>query len=147
MTGRIQSGPADGPERSQWGMANIQPRRNKKGTIVSYSIRVYKGRDPNTGKQLTPYSTTWRPPAGWSEKRIRKEAERQAVLFEKKCREGRIFDGRVTFGEYAEYVMRLKEQSGVKHLTLLHYRQNLDRILPSLSSKWRAAAVFALEMK
>ena len=113
-------------------MANIQPRRNKNGTIVSYSIRVYKGRDPNTGKQLTPYSTTWRPPAGWSEKRIRKEAERQAVLFEKKCREGRIFDGRVTFGEYAEYVMRLKEQSGVKHLTLLHYRQNLDRILPSL---------------
>ena len=132
MTGRIQSGPADGPERSQWGMANIQPRRNKNGTIVSYSIRVYKGRDPNTGKQLTPYSTTWRPPAGWSEKRIRKEAERQAVHFEKKCREGRIFDGRVTFGEYAEYVMRLKEQSGVKHLTLLHYRQNLDRILPSL---------------
>ncbi len=32
-------------------MANIQARRNKAGEIVSYSIRVHKGRDPVTGKE------------------------------------------------------------------------------------------------
>ena len=42
-------------------MANIQPRKNKEGKIISYSIRVHKGRDAN-GKQLKPYtkdSTYW----------------------------------------------------------------------------------------
>jgi len=35
-------------------MANIQARRNKDGKVVSYSIRVHKGRDTATGKQLKP---------------------------------------------------------------------------------------------
>ena len=60
-------------------MAYLQSRKNKEGQVVSYSIRVYKGRDPRTGKQLTPYTMTWRVPEGWSEKRARKEAEKQAA--------------------------------------------------------------------
>ena len=64
-------------------MAYLQSRRNKEGQVVSYSIRVYKGRDPRTGKQLTPYTMTWRVPEGWSDKRARKEAEKQAAVFEK----------------------------------------------------------------
>ncbi len=53
-------------------MANIQERKNKEGKLISYSIRVYRGRDPETGKQLTPYSCTWRVPEGWGEKRARR---------------------------------------------------------------------------
>ena len=46
-------------------MANIQPRKNKEGKIISYSIRVHKGRDAN-GKQLKPYTKTWTVPTGMS---------------------------------------------------------------------------------
>ena len=78
-------------------MAYLQSRKNKEGQVVSYSIRVYKGRDPRTGKQLTPYTMTWHVPEGWSEKRARKEAEKQAAVFERQCREGYLSDGRQTF--------------------------------------------------
>lgn len=113
-------------------MAYLQARKNKEGAVVSYSIRVYKGRDPRTGRQLTPYTMTWRVPEGWSEKRARKEAEKQAAVFERQCREGYLSDGRQTFAQYAEYVLELKERTGLKHLTLIHYRQSLKRVLPFL---------------
>ncbi len=113
-------------------MASLQARKDKAGKIISYSIRVYKGRNPNSGRQLTPYTATWRVPKGWNEKRARREAERQAVLFEQQCREGAAADSRQTFGEYAQYVLALKEREGLKELTLQHYRQNLARILPIL---------------
>ncbi len=114
------------------GMANIQARKNKEGQIISYSIRVYRGRDPETGRQLSPYACTWRVPEGWGEKRARKEAEKQAVLFERRCRQGGAGDGRQTFGEYAEYVLSCKTTMGMKHLTEIHYRQSLQRVLPVL---------------
>lgn len=113
-------------------MANIQARKNKEGKIISYSIRVYRGRDPATGKQLTPYASTWKVPEGWGEKRARREAQRQAVLFEQRCRQGGVADGRETFGDYAEYVLNWKASMGMKHLTEVHYRQNLERVLPVL---------------
>ena len=113
-------------------MANLQARRDKEGKLISYSIRVFRGRDPSTGKQLTPYSATWRVPEGWGEKRARKEAERQAVLFEKRCKEGQVADSRQTFAAYAEYVLAWKRSMGLKHLTELHYRQCLQRVLPLL---------------
>ncbi len=113
-------------------MANIQERKNKEGKLISYSIRVYRGRDPETGKQLTPYSCTWRVPEGWGEKRARREAEKQAVLFERRCRQGSAPDSHQTFAEYAEYVLDCKITMGMKHLTELHYRQSLNRVLPVL---------------
>lgn len=41
-------------------MANITPRKDKDGNIISYQIRVYRGRDAS-GKQLKDYLMTWRP--------------------------------------------------------------------------------------
>ena len=115
-------------------MAYIQARKNKEGAVISYSIRVYRGRDPVSGKQLTPYASTWRVPEGWGEKRARREAQRQAVLFEQRCRQGAVADGRETFQEYAEYVLNWKASMGMKHLTEVHYRQNLERVLPVLGA-------------
>ena len=112
-------------------MANIQARTNKEGRVISYCIRVYRGRDPKTGKQLTPYTCTWRVPDGWGERRARKEAEKQAVLFERRCRQG-ISNGTQTFAEYAEYVLSCKITMGMKHLTEIHYRQSLQRVMPIL---------------
>lgn len=113
-------------------MANIQARKNKEGQVISYSIRVYRGRDPQSGKQLTPFSHTWRVPEGWGEKRARREAEKQAVLFERQCRQDLLSGGKQTFGEYAEYVLTCKTTMGMKHLTEIHYRQSLKRVLPVL---------------
>lgn len=108
-------------------MANIQERRNKDGKLISYSIRVHRGRD-SEGKQLKPFSTTFEVPEGWTEARAVKEASKQAVIFEKQCKEGTAPDSKQTFGVYAEYVIALKERSGVKHSTINRYKSLLVRV-------------------
>ena len=39
-------------------MANIQERRDKSGKLISYSIRVFRGRGAD-GKQLKPFTATF----------------------------------------------------------------------------------------
>lgn len=107
-------------------MANITKRTNSKGE-VSYRIRVFKGKDQN-GKPLKPYTMTYKPAEGMSEKQIQKELNRQAILFEEQCKAGAIVDNKQTFAEYAEYVLKLKERQGVKRSTILGYRNLLKRI-------------------
>lgn len=113
-------------------MANIQARKNKTGEIISYSIRVHKGRDPITGKQLKPYTTTWDVPDGWSEKRAEKEAQKQAAIFEKQCKDGVVLDNKQTFSAYAQYVIGMKQRAGLKHQTVVRYHKDLERILPAI---------------
>lgn len=108
-------------------MANIQPRINKEGKIISYSIRVYRGRDIN-GKQLKPYSMTWIIPPGMSKRKIQTELNKVVVLFEKQCKEGLVADNKQTFEKYANYVIDLKERNGIKHRTIDGYRKILPRI-------------------
>lgn len=110
-------------------MASIRTKKNKDGDIISYEIRVYKGRDLN-GKQLNPYLMTWKVPNDLTERQIKKELNKQAVLFEKQCKDGLVADSRQTFEEYSNYVMALKERNGIKHSTLTRYKQLLDRIFP-----------------
>jgi integrase len=112
-------------------MANIQPRKDKKGNIISYSIRVHKGRDLN-GKQLKPYSMTFEVTEGWSAKKVQAELNRQTVLFEKQCKEGLVADNKQTFAAYAKYVIDLKENTGIKHQTIVGYNQLLGRIIPAI---------------
>ena len=65
----------------KWGnkMAQIQ-EKVKNGKIVSFKIKVFLGRD-NDGKQIFRCKT-WKPPAGMTASKSRKEAERVAVLWE-----------------------------------------------------------------
>ncbi len=112
-------------------MANIQERKDKNGKIISYSIRVHKGRDA-FGKQLKPYSMTWAVPDGWSVRKIQSELKKQVVLFEKQCKEGIIADNKQTFEKYAGYVLDLKKRNGIKHLTVVNYNQLLERIIPAI---------------
>ena len=55
-------------------MANIQERRDKTGQLISYSIRVHRGRGPD-GKQLKPWTATFEVSPTWTEKSARKKAE------------------------------------------------------------------------
>ena len=112
-------------------MANIQERRDKDGKLVSYSIRVFRGRDAD-GKQLKPWTATFDVKPTWKEDAARKKAEAFAATFEKECREGTTSDSRRKFSEYCDYVIDLKESRGAKHKTISSYKDLTKRIYPEI---------------
>lgn len=112
-------------------MANIQERRDKNGKLISYSIRVFRGRDAE-GKQLKPWTTTFDVSPTWKEDSARKKAEAFAATFEKECREGTTSDSRKRFDEYCNYVIELKEARGAKHSTIVWYKEQTTRIFPEI---------------
>ncbi len=112
-------------------MANIQERRDKSGKLISYSIRVHRGRGAD-GKQLKPWTATFEVSPTWTEKSARKKAEAFAATFEKDCREGVTSDSRLKFQEYCNYVIDLKEKRGAKHSTIVRYRELTTRIYPAI---------------
>lgn len=112
-------------------MANIQERRNKDGKLISYSIRVHRGRGAD-GKQLKPWTATFDVSPTWTEKSARKKAEAFAATFEKECREGVTSDSRQKFAPYCDYVIDLKEKTGIKHSTIVRYKELTARIYPAL---------------
>lgn len=65
-------------------------------------------------------------------KAARKKAEAFAATFEKDCREGVTSDSRLKFEEYCNYVIDLKEQRGVKHSTIVRYKELAERIYPAI---------------
>jgi len=108
-------------------MATISPRKDKDGNIISYQIRVFRGRD-SSGKRLKDYMMTWKPEPGMTKRQIAKELERQATLFEENCRLGNVSTEKPTFEKYSNYVMELKKRNGIKAKTLVRYREMLKRI-------------------
>lgn len=89
-------------------MANISERRDKNGTVISFQIRVFRGRDAS-GKRLKDYQMTWK-----TTRQVRKELERQATLFEEACRNGQVSIKKPTLEKYANYVIDLKQRSQIK---------------------------------
>jgi len=79
-------------------MATTRKRNN------TYQIRVSLGYDA-LGKQIIK-TTTWRPPAEMGERQAKKEAERQAALFEQMCKNGTAVTENVRFREYAQLWMQ-----------------------------------------
>lgn len=112
-------------------MANIQERRNKDGKLISYSIRVHRGRGPD-GKQLKPWTATFEVSPSWTEKSAKKKAEAFAATFEKECKAGITSDSRQTFQSYCDYVLELKESRGTKHSTIVRYKELTTRIYPAI---------------
>lgn len=109
-------------------MASITPIKGKKNT--SYKITVSMGRDLN-GNQIRP-TMTWTPEPGMTKRQIEKEVNCIACEFEREIKLGFQADDRQTFAEYAEYVLKLKEQSGKKVRTLERYKELLQRINPAI---------------
>ncbi len=108
-------------------MANILKHKNKDGVITSYTIRVYHGYD-EAGKRLRPYTMNYKPAPNMTARQIEKELNRQAVQFEEQIKNGYAFDNKQTFAQYADYVVSLKERSGVKHSVVYWYKSQLERI-------------------
>ena len=112
-------------------MASLQARRDKSGKLISYSIRVHRGRGMD-GKQLKPWTATFEVSPTWTEKSARKKAEVFASVFERECKEGMTSDSRQKFAAYCDYVIELKEQRGVKHSTIVRYKELTGRIYPQI---------------
>lgn len=127
---------------------SVTKRALKDGRII-YELRVSRGRDPITGKQLTPYSRRWEPPATWSAKTADKEAKRQEAIFITECKAGKILTkaekrqqlqkqretealhqqeeaAKPTFEQYAALYLKLKEGIG-SEITISSYRTILRK--------------------
>ena len=96
----------------------------------SYSIRVSCGYDVN-GKQIIK-SMTWKPQPDMSAAQAEKEAQRQAVLFEEKCRTGQVLQGNVRFADFAEIWLRDYAAKQVRATTFDRYKSMLPRINASI---------------
>ena len=101
-------------------MATIQ----KQGR--GYKITVSQGRD-YTGKKIRKYMT-WVPEPGMTERQIKKELERQAVLFEEKVSSGATANGSMRFADFAEKYMTEYAALYLKPKTIATYTENLSRI-------------------
>ena len=113
-------------------MANIQERRDKNGKLISFSVRVFRGRAAD-GTQLKPYTATFDVEPTWTEKSARKKAETFAAQFEAQCRSGVVSDSRLKFQEYCDYVIDLKDKRGtLKHSTYVRYKELTERIYPEI---------------
>lgn len=135
-------------------MASYTARKNKAGEIVSYQIKVSRGRDKLTGKQLTPFTTTYTPPDGWSKKAVERDLIRFMGEFEAACKRGEVLtkeeqkartveqieqakreqaeqEGKPTFKQYIEiFIQEKAARRGA--VTVHNYRKELEK----------AAAVF-----
>ena len=107
-------------------MASITKRGN------SYLFRVSCGFDGN-GKRLMK-SQTWTPPANLTPKQAEKEAQRQAVLFEEKCRTGQYINSNIRFADFAEIWIHDYAEKQLKATTLARYKELLIRITAALGN-------------
>lgn len=105
-------------------MASIEKRGNTYRIIVScgYDDKGHKVR----------HTMTWKPDDGMTSRQIQKAVQRAAADFERSIELGYQPDCRLTFAEYAEYVLQQKLREGVKPRTLERYRSLLDRIIPAI---------------
>lgn len=101
-------------------MATIQKRGK------SFRIRAYSGYDLD-GKQIER-TITWTPPDGMTDRQAEKEAQRQAVLFEEKIRNGEACNGRIRFADFAEQWLVAYAQPQLRPRTVARYEELLVRI-------------------
>lgn len=105
-------------------MATIKQRGD------SYKITVSCGYDLN-GKQIRRH-LTWTPEPGMTKRQLQKELDRQAVLFEEKCRNGQVLDGNIKFAEFAEKWFAEYAEKQLRPTTVAGYRWALKRTLPAI---------------
>ena len=100
-------------------MATIRKRNN------SYQISVSCGYDIN-GKQICRYMT-YTPEKGMTAKQIKKELDRQAVLFEESCTTGQVMESNTKFADFAKEWMKHKKAE-LRPKTYATYDNLLPRI-------------------
>jgi integrase len=95
-----------------------------------YEIRVYCGLDMNARRIDKTY--TWIPDEGMSQLQIKKELERQKILFEEKVKNGKCYDDNMRFFELVEIWIEDYAQPQLAIKTFARYQDFLKRILPAI---------------
>lgn len=116
-------------------MATIYPNF-KNGKIISFKFKCYLGRD-NNGKQKWK-CTTWTPPKQMAEKRLKIQAEKEAILWEeyikKESREpvAREEPTVITFNQFIDEIWfpTQTEENGLRHTTIDFRIQLLKTVKP-----------------
>lgn len=96
----------------------------------SYKITVSCGYNLE-GKQIRRH-TTWKPEPGMTARQIKKELDRQTVLFEERCRSGQVLDGNVTLADFIERWFQDYAEQQLRPTTIAGYRKLLKRTLPAI---------------
>lgn len=95
----------------------------------TYQIRVSCGYDVN-GKQVVQ-TMTWKPTEKMTPKQIDKEVNRQAILFEEKCRKGQV-TANVKFQEFAEQWFEEYAKLKLRNTSYERMLQLRTRIYPAI---------------
>lgn len=112
-------------------MASITPRKNKAGEIISYTIRVYRGYDIN-GNRLKPYTMTWKPDSGMTDRQIQKELQRQSLEFEKQCESGEAATSNIKLGDFCKTYLEIISTT-LSPTTVDTYKSQIEKlIIPAL---------------
>jgi len=107
-------------------MASVTKRNN------TYQIRVSCGFDGN-GRRITK-SLTWIPDKGMTIKQAEREANRQAVLFEERCRTGLTLNNSTRFREFVEVWLNDHAGKQLRPTTVSGYKTMLRRILAAFGN-------------
>lgn len=96
-------------------MANIRQRGK------NFEITVSCGYDTN-GKKIRQ-SMTYKPEKGMTARQIQKEVQRQAVLFEEKCKYGQVaVDGKIKFDDFVNQIYFENAKDFLSEYELAHYK-------------------------
>lgn len=101
-------------------MATVEKRNG------AYRITVSVGYDMQ-GKQIKKRKT-WQPLPNMTEKQIKKELERQKVLFEEQVRNGQYIDSNIKFADFAEIWLNDYAIPQLRPSTVDGYKRNLARL-------------------
>ncbi len=104
-------------------MANISKRGN------SYRIKVFCGYDVN-GKQKLQ-TKTWTPPEGLTERQIKKELDKQVLLFEEECKKGQV-TAAVKFQTFAEQWFNEYAILNLRKTSFARQKQLTTRVYPAI---------------
>ena len=105
-------------------MATIEKRGG------SYRITVSAGYNTD-GKQLKK-RMTWKPSPGMTERQIKKELDKQAVLFEQQVETGQFLDGSITLSEFITKWLEDHAEKQLQEKTVVGYKDMLPRIIKAL---------------
>ena len=104
-------------------MANISRRGD------SYRIKVFCGYDVN-GKQIVQ-TKTWKPPEGLTDRQVKKELDRQVLLFEEYCKRGQV-TATIKFQTFAEQWFDEYATINLRSTSLERQKQLTKRVYPAL---------------
>ena len=95
----------------------------------SYRIKVSCGYDVN-GKQVVQ-TRTWKPAPDMSARQIKKELDRQCIMFEEECKKGQVV-ATIKFETFAEQWFEEYAKINLRHTSFVRMKQLTDRVYPAI---------------